>query len=265
MSASVNETKTTQATNTRLINEVSPVVTSADSTAAQGVQSLTLVHQARVSQLTRTAASISAKYGPSSPQAKAAKAAVTVSQATLARLTVLQNRVTLPTPQVPANGWVLYGHIYHSTLKPAVAYTVFFVDEQNAYQADIGFAYTASDGSFHLSYSPSANAASSVQVFLEVVNDQAQPVYLSDTAFQPQTGAANYLDITLPSGEPVLGDPPAVIRSIAMPQTAASSAQPSQAQQQPGSAPPATKKPKPRKGQNKEHSAAPTPSEDDQH
>jgi hypothetical protein len=233
MSAATSEAKTTQATTTRLISEVSSAITNADNNVTQGVQSLSLVHQARTAQLTRTAASVSARYGASSPQAKAARAAVAASQATVARLAVLQSRVTLPTPEAPANGWALYGHVYHSTLKPAVAYTVFFVDEQNAYQANVGFAYTGADGAFHLAYSPTANAPS-VPIFLEVVNDKAQPVYLSSTQFQPQIGAANYLDITLPPGEPVLGDPPAAIRAIAMPQTSANSAPAPQAEK-PGS------------------------------
>ncbi|MGB8886239.1 MAG: hypothetical protein WCC87_05915 [Candidatus Korobacteraceae bacterium] len=222
MSAAANESKTTQTTTTRLISEVTPAISTADTTVAQGVQTLTQVHQARLLVLTRKADSISAQYGASSAQAKAAKAAVTTSQATVARLSMLQNRVNLATPQAPAKGWAVYGHVYHLTLKPAAAYTVFFVDEQNAYQADIGFAYTAADGSFQITYTPSGNAAS-VPIFFEIVNDQAQPVYLSSTAFQPQTGAANYLDITLPAGEPVLGDPPAVIRAIAMPHAGAKS------------------------------------------
>jgi len=239
--AASNNTKKTQATNDRLISQVSSAVTHADNTVVQGVQSLTLVHQARVAQLTRTASAVTAKYGASSPQAKAAKAAVAASQATVARLAVQQNRVTLPTPDAPADGWVFYGHVYHSTLKPAVAYTVFFVDEQNAYQANIGFAYTASDGSFHVSYSPSANAPT-VPIFLEVVNDKAQPVYLSTTAFQPQSGAANYQDITLPQGEPALGDPPAAIRVIAMPQNTASLGPSAPTTEEPASTDPATGK-----------------------
>jgi len=217
MTAATTETKTTQSTSTRLISEVSPAISNADDNVTQGVQSLTLVHQARLVQLTRTVATVSAKYGASSAQAKAAKAAVAVSQATVARIAVLQRRVSLAAPQAPAKGWAVYGHVYHSTLKAAAAYTVFFVDEQNAYQADIGFAYTAADGSFQLSYTPAANATS-VPIFFEVVNNQAQPVYLSSTAFQPQTGAANYLDVTLPAGEPMLGDPPVAIRAIGMPQ-----------------------------------------------
>ncbi len=209
------------------MSQVSSAIANADSAVAQGVESLTLVHQARVAQLTRTEASVSAAYGASSPQAMAAKAALTVSQAILSRVALLQERVTLPTPEVPAKGWVLYGHVYHSTLTPASAYTVFFVDEQNAYQSNIGFAYTGSDGSFHLSYTPDANA-SEAAVFLQIVNDKAQPVYLSSTAFQPQIGAANYQDITLPAGEPVLGDPPPSIRTIAMPNADPSSTAPSQ-------------------------------------
>ena len=229
MCAATNGTKNSATqTRARVMEQVSSAITDADSTVVDGVQGLTLVHQARVAQLTRTATSVATKYGASSPQAKAAKAAVTASQATLSCITLLQKRVSLPTPEVPANGWVLYGHIYHSTLKPASAYTVFFVDEQNAYRKEIGFAYTAKDdGSFHLSYADDANALEA-PIFLEIVNDKAQPVYLSSTAFQPQIGEATYQDITLPPGEPVLGDPPPAIRAIAMPDSAQGSSTSSQ-------------------------------------
>jgi hypothetical protein len=44
------------------------------------------VHQARLAQLTRTAASITARYGAGSPQATAAEAKVTASKATIARV-----------------------------------------------------------------------------------------------------------------------------------------------------------------------------------
>jgi hypothetical protein len=227
MCAAINETKNdpTQ-TSGRVIEQVSSAIANADNTVTQAVRSLTLVHQARVAQLSRAEAAANARYGGSSPQAKAAKAAVTASKATLSRIALLQKRVNLRTPEVPSNGWVLYGHVYHSTLKPASAYSVFFVDEQNAYRKDIGFAYTGRDGSFHLSFAGDPNAAEAV-VFLEIVNDKAEPVYLSSTAFQAQIGTANYQDITLPADEPVLGDPPPAIRAIAMPQTAAGSSTPS--------------------------------------
>jgi hypothetical protein len=218
MCAVANTQQTTQSTTTTVINNVSSVLTSADTVAAQRVQGLGLVHQARLAQLTRTAANVTAQYGADSTQAKAAEAAVTVSKATVARLAVVNRQVSITPPQAAAKGWSLYGHIYHSTLDPAAAYTVFLVDAQNAYQGAIGFAYTASDGSYTLSYSGSGTVAA--QLFLEVVNDKAQPVYLSTAQFEPQTGAANYQDITLPAGEPVLGDPPAAIRAVAMPDTA---------------------------------------------
>jgi hypothetical protein len=210
------QSKAAQTTSSQVMSEVASAVTNADTNVSQAVQNLGLVHQARVTQLTRTAATISARYGASSSQAEAANAAVTSAQAVNAKLSLLQKRVTLVAPPAPATGWAVYGHIYHSALKPAAAFTVFFVDEQNAYQANIGFAYTTADGSFQLSYTPEANAAN-VPIYFEVVNDKAQPVYLSGSAFQPQVGAANYLDVTLPAGEPVLGDPPAAIRAVAMP------------------------------------------------
>jgi hypothetical protein len=218
MSAAVNSSEATVATTSATVNNnVSASLTAADSTSSQSMQTLGLVHQARLAQLTRTAAIIEAQYGATSKQAIAAQAAVTTSKVTVARLAVVNHQVVATAPQVAAKGWALYGHIYNSQLQPATAYTVFLVDEQNAYQSAFGFAYTGSDGSFHINYQGSANESAAVKLFLEIANNKAQPVYLSTTAFVPKIGAATYQDVTLPSGEPVIGDPPAEIRAIAMP------------------------------------------------
>ena len=129
----------------------------------------------------------------------------------------MRNQTSLAPPQVTAEGWALYGHVYDAQLQPASAHTVFFVDQQKAYQSAVGFAYTADDGSFQLTYSGVNKTAIPSALFLEVVNTKAQPVYISRTPFQPQIGKATYLDVTLPDGEPVLGDPPAEIRAVAIP------------------------------------------------
>jgi hypothetical protein len=218
MCAVASSQKTDQSTTATVTSNVSSVLAAADSTATQQVQGLGLVQQARLARLTRTAAAITAQYGASSTQAQAAQAAVTASTLSVARLAAVNRQITFTPPQAAAKGWSIYGHVYHSTLAPASAYTVFFVDEQNAYQGAVGFVYTGSDGSYQLNYTGDASAPAASQLFLQVVNDQAQPVYLSTTAFQPKTGAATYQDVTLPDGEPALGDPPAEIRAIAMPQ-----------------------------------------------
>jgi hypothetical protein len=220
MSATNNAEQTTQATTIATVDSnVAAALAAADSTSAQRVQGLGLVHQGRLAQLTRSAASVTAQYGAGSSQAKAAEAAVTVSKATVARLAIVNLQVNITRPQVAANGWALYGHIYNALLKPLSAYTVFLVDEQNAYQRAYGFAYTDNEGAFEINYSGSANAPATPQLYLEIANNKAQPVYLSKTTFQPQAGVATYQDVTLPAGEPMIGDPPKEIRAIAMPDT----------------------------------------------
>jgi hypothetical protein len=77
-------------------------------------------------------------------------------------------------------------------------------------------AFRASVSSIRLA---SLNSRTPPPLYLEIANNKAQPVYLSKTAFPPQTGVATYLVVTLPTGEPILGDPPEEIRAIAMPDT----------------------------------------------
>jgi len=208
---------TQETAQTTVNTNVASALAVADSGTAQRVQQLGLVHQARLTQLTRTSVSVAAQYGADSTQATAAAAAVTSSKRLVARITQINRQVTLDAPAVASGGWALYGHIYNAALAAAAAYTVFLVDEQNAYQGAVGFAYSASDGSYALNYAPASDAQALPELYLQVANAQAQPVYLSTVAFQPTTGQATYLDVTLPAGEPVLGDPPAEIRATALP------------------------------------------------
>jgi len=218
----MNTTFNTQETAQATVNtNVASALTVADSSSSQRVQQLGLVHQARLAQLTRTSASVTAQYGAGSAQATAAAAAVASSKLLVARITQINQRVTLAAPAVATGGWALYGHIYASAGAAAVAYTVFLVDEQNAYQGAVGFSYTASDGSYALNYQPAAGVAALPQLYLQVANASAQPVYLSTVAFAPTVGKATYQDVTLPAGEPVLGDPPAEIRATALPNISA--------------------------------------------
>jgi len=214
MDTTFNTQETAQAT---VNSNMASALTVADTSSAQRVQQLGLVHQARLAQLTRTSASVTAQYGADSTQAVAAAAAVTSSKLLVARITQINLRVTLAAPTVASGGWALYGHIYTSAGAAAAAYTVFLVDEQNAYQSAVGFSYTGNDGSFALNYQPAGGAAALPQLYLQVANAQAQPVYLSIVAFAPTVGKATYLDVTLPAGEPVLGDPPSEIRATALP------------------------------------------------
>lgn len=236
----------------QLQTHVSTTLAAADAAATQGVQSLKLVQQARLTQLTRTAASLTAKYGASDPRTVSAQAAVAATAATASRVAMLYQQLATSVPQVAADGWALYGHLFQPSAQaqpqPAVGFTVFLVDSQKTYQQAYGFAYTDSTGYFLISYSgsePSATSATEAQppgagtqapaqppgqtpapaqnatpttpaLYLAVVDTKAQPVYLSTTPFQPVTGAATYQHQILPGDQP-LGDPPASIRKAAIP------------------------------------------------
>jgi hypothetical protein len=224
---------TTSPTVAEINNSVASELSTADRTATQGVQILSNINQARLAQRTRAAASITARFGANSPQAVAAEAVVTASKATVARVAILNQQVSVATPQVLATGWALYGHVYNAQLQPVPAYTVFLVDAKKAYQSAYGFSYTDSTGYFLISFagdpassqSPTQGGSQPVpaasqtlpQLFIEIANSKALPVYLSTTAFQPTLGTAAYQNITLPAGEPRIGDPPLEIRRIALP------------------------------------------------
>ncbi len=220
---------TMDSASTQLNSSIPVIVASADTDAADAVQNLGLVKQARISQLTRVAVNAVAQYGAGSKQATAAQAAVTATQTAVSRLTLLNQQVTTPAPTVTVTGWALHGRVYDSNLNPLSSYTVFLVDGEKNYLNAYGFAYTDTTGYFLINYAGSApttgtqsggttpEATASTQLFLQIVDAKASPVFLSATAFQPSVGNATYQVVTLPAGEPALGDPPKAIRAVALP------------------------------------------------
>jgi hypothetical protein len=185
----------------------------------------------------RTAASLKAQYGPNDPGVKSAEAAVAAANATAAQVAVVHHQVTTADPQLAPNGWALHGRIFDAQLAPASGYTVFLVDSAKNYQQDYGFAYTDDTGYFLLNYqghdvaSGRAPAAASgktppkappqipttPELFVEVADTKARPVFLSTTAFQPAIGSATYQNVVLSADQQPIGDPPPEIRKGAMP------------------------------------------------
>jgi hypothetical protein len=226
----------TKMTQDEILSQVSSGLNNSDEMAAQGVATMTLVHQARVAHMTRTAALLSKKFGADDPRTKAAKAAVAAQEMTVARVSMAQQQVSTPAPQVPSTGWTLYGRVFTASMQPATAYTVFLVDAKKAYQQGYGFSYSDKTGYFQLDFAgekaatpergesatgattgAAGRSTSGPQLFIEVANANAQPVYLSTSAFQPVIGAATYKNIVLPAGEKPIGDPPPEIRAVALP------------------------------------------------
>jgi hypothetical protein len=212
----------------QISSELTAGVASADSIAAQRVQNLQWVHLARAAQLARTAASLKAQFGPDDPGVKAAEAATAATTATAARVAMIHRQLSTVDPQVAPKGWVLHGRVFDAKLKPVSGFTVFLVDATKTFQQAYGFAYTDDSGYFRLNYagpapaskdkSPAPAPATQPQLFIEIANKKALPVFVSTTVFQPVEGVATYQNITLPDGDQTIGEPPPEIRDVALPQ-----------------------------------------------
>ena len=187
----------------------------ADAGSSQTVLNLRMAHNARLSQLKRTAVALKKQLGPDDPSVKAAEAAVETGSAKVARISVVHQELDTPAPQVAADGFVLHGRLFSSELKPHAKYTAFLVDSQKVWQEAFGFSYTDNTGYFQLNV---AGAKTTTQpLFLAMTNTKGEPIFLSETPFQPALGKAIYQNITLPSGAHPLGDPPPAIRDVAFP------------------------------------------------
>jgi hypothetical protein len=222
----------TKATEAEIDAALQAFATDADTRTAAAVSTLTLIHQARLSNRSRAATLAVSVFGKDSSQAIAAQKAVTATTTTAARLATLTQQVNTPAPTVQDTGWVLHGRVYSSSLSPQSGYAVFLVDAQKNYFSDSSYSYTDETGYFLLSSSGSAtqsgesqsgesqageSQAAAPQLFLQITDANANPVLLSETAFVPVTGNSTYQIVTLPAGEKKLGDLPANIRAVALP------------------------------------------------
>jgi hypothetical protein len=195
----------------------------ADKNAAERVRQLQWVHQARASRLSRTVAELKAEHGADDPAVKRAEAETAAARAAAARLSMAHQQLATPDPEVAPGGWALHGRVYiadkkSDESKPVHGFTVFLVDAAKTYQETYGFAYTDDSGYFLLNYPGPAEASSgsgaakdtaAAELFVEVADLKARPVYVDTTRpFTPVPGAAVYRIIELLGTEP-LGRPPA--------------------------------------------------------
>ncbi len=220
---------------------------SIDMLAAQRLQNLQLVQQGRLSQLTRALAAAKTQYPPDSQEVKTAEAAVAATSTTVGRVSMTHQQLTTPDPEVAKEGWALHGRVFDAQLKPVSGFTVFLVDSQKTFQQAFGFSYTDDTGYFLINYAgqqitakgqadrtpadtrgsgprapkgaaeSASQGTSAPQLFLEIANTNAQPVFLSEAAFRPVTGSPTYENVILPPGNQPIGDPPTEIRDIALP------------------------------------------------
>jgi hypothetical protein len=222
-----------------MAGEIQKAFGSMDTLAAQSVQTLQRVQQGRLARLSRALSEAKTQYPADSQEVKDAQAAVDATTANLGRVAMTHQLLTTPEPKVAADGWALHGRVFDAQLQPASGYTVFLVDDQKAYQQAFGFSYTDETGYFLINYpgpqaaaagtpasgqapknaaaAPASQSAGAAQLFVEVADTKAQPVYLATQAFQPATGSPTYENIILPAGNQPIGDPPAAIRNVALP------------------------------------------------
>jgi hypothetical protein len=215
-----------QVTPEELQKQISNGLTTADDSAAQGMRILELVHRSRVNHLARTAAFLAKKHGEGDRRFKDAQAAVSAEKVTVARVSMVHQQVSTAAPEVSSTGWALHGRVFDPELTPVSGFTVFLVDSAKAYQQAYGFAYTDATGYFLLNYagtdpasgekSATATEAQS-ELFVEITDSKARPVYLSPIAFQRVPGRATYQNIILPADDQAIGAPPAQIRKVALP------------------------------------------------
>lgn len=188
-----------------------------DSQTATQFSGLTLIRQARISQLQRQAASLTVLHGATDSRVVALQASIQSQQSLASKLGTVRDQATTPAPVIPPNGWVLHGRVRDQNLQPVAQLTVLLLNEQKKWLRSYGYAFTDATGYYLLTYAPADSgeydSAASLSAFLEVLNQKRQPLYIDSSAFTLNAGVALYRDIALPSLTP-LGNPPPGAASV---------------------------------------------------
>src|SRR5262249_3190572 len=100
MATDSNTTSSATSDQPDLGNQITSNLASADEIAAERVQTLAWLHQARAAQFARTAASLKAEFGPDDPGVKDAESAAEAASATAAQVALVRHQVTTADPQV---------------------------------------------------------------------------------------------------------------------------------------------------------------------
>jgi hypothetical protein len=207
--ASATKNTATKTANQEILQQLQAA--NIDSQTAAQFSGLTLIRQARISQLQRQAASMTALRGATDPGVVALQASIQSQQSLASQLGAVRDQALTPVPSVPANGWVLHGRVRDQNLQPVAQLTVLLLNEQKTWLRTYGYAYTDPTGYFILSYAPAesrkSDLAASLSAYLEVLDQKREPLYIDGSAFTLSTGATLYRDIVLASLT-TLGNPP---------------------------------------------------------
>ena len=218
MNAKATSTTTPQTNSVSQIQtELAAALSSADAAATQAAQNLQLLYQARLSGLSRTAASLKAQLPPADPRVVAASAAVAATMVAAGRAGIVSQQLGTPVPQIPQGGWAVHGRVFTDQFQPMAALTVFLVDARKAYQQKYGFAYTDDTGYFLINYAGAPAGGAPPPLSIEITNQSGKPVYLDAASFLPVPNAATYRNIVLPPNPQPIGAPPPAARSSAGP------------------------------------------------
>jgi hypothetical protein len=201
-----------------LVSQLKEAFADADTVAAERIQNLQWVHQARGSQLARAAADLKAEFGAKDARARRAEDAAAAARAAGVRLSSLHRQMATQDPQVAPGGWAVHGHVFTGDGKPVRGFTVFLVDAANIRQELYGFANTDDDGRFVLASKPAdsepgkeskaGSAAQAPDLFITVTDLRSRPVHVDKTPLPLVPGSVTYKEINLPEGAPPIGQPP---------------------------------------------------------
>ena len=181
-----------------------------DSQTAQQLTGLTQIRQARLSQQQREVATLTTQYGADDADVVTLNTSIGVQQSFASVLGATRDIATIVAPTVPANGWVLHGHVRDNKLQPIATLNVCLADEQKNFLSAYGYAYTDATGYYIITYTPdpSAPAPAPLSAYLEILNSSGQAIYIDSAAFTLTSGTSLLRDLLLTSQTPLGGPPP---------------------------------------------------------
>lgn len=190
-------------------DQLNQALANSDTAVVQAINGAAAIRQARVAQMQRDLEDLTAQYGADDPQVISLQKTVDANTVVAGQLRALHQQVSTAAPEVSANGWALYGTVRNSDFSPVAKQTVLLVDAQKNWARQYGYTFSNDQGQYSLVYDGAATktgAAELPKLYVAVLNESRNLVYLDSDVFAPTLGQAEYRDLII-SSTPI-GTPP---------------------------------------------------------
>ncbi len=203
-----------------IIGKIDTSLDEVDNLRLDGLNRLRLMHDVKKRGLVKEHQRLVDYLGPEHPRVKTLAARISSQEMLDQDLESEINRAQIQVPTVAADSWMVHGLVLGKASQGQSGLTVGLYDEKSKWLRELGHSCTDARGYFALVYHPHVSIAQqafeSMQVFLQVSDQNAKVLYKDPEPLSPKIGQIDYRVIHLtgevctppPSGPEEPAQPP---------------------------------------------------------